>query len=669
MVATTTTGDAFCCVGCRIAASFTGDKKGVAAFLEARLLFSAFIAMGMMEFTFVLYGDAVYETPDDPGTALIQGLGRWALAVFSLPVFLLLGVPLIRGAWLELKEGRIRMDGLIAIATIASFGLSFAHTWRGEGQVYYETATMVLVLVTLGRRLEAEAKTRGRDAAATLAELLPEKAERVKKDGSIETVSPDSIEKGDTIIVGPGALFPADVAVVDGKSEVMTAHLTGESRPIEISPGAEVCAGATNGTGRVTARVLHRAADGSLGRIRELLEAPLGSSRFIRWADRLSGWLVAVSILLAMFGYWRSARIGGIGDGIKTALSVLLVACPCALGLAAPLAFRALRSALAKRGILVGDPCAFEIAATTDTIFFDKTGTLTVAEGKLVPVGDSDHEAFMRMAALVKSSGHPLARAVPSVSMLPDDVLVSPGNGVAGKVGGRTYRAGSPRWMDDQGLSWRPRLTAERMKFAADGATMVAFADDAAVQGLAILEQKPRPEARGVVDDLKKLGMIAAVLSGDQPEAVKRVADLLEIDGAGGLLPGGKVARIEAAKEAGSQVAFVGDGMNDAPALRAADVGIVVAGGVAAAQSQAAVRILSDDLRALVRFFRGARKLRWCVFGNLFWSVAYNAVALGFAVMGKLHPVVASASMIVSSLVVTYRSWRLMEWGSADELQ
>jgi heavy metal translocating P-type ATPase len=656
-------GADFCCVGCRLAAA-AGGAGDAAGWLNARLLLAAFLAAAVMEFDCLLYSDAVFSPEETPDVVALRNLARYAVAAFTVPVMLLLGVPLLSGAWADARRGLVRMDGLIVLATVSAFALSLHHTLAGTGEVYYETATMTLLLVTFGRRLEAHARARGKDAASALAECLPRRAHR-EVGGALVDADPDELAPGDVVHVPPGELVPADVVVTEGAGDVRAAHLTGEETPIEVAPGDEVPAGAVNGAGALVARVVRRAKDGSLGRVRELLDAPLPATRETRIADRLAAWLAAAAVVLAVVGGARSYAADGAGAAVRTVLSVLLVACPCALGIATPLAYRAMRAALARRGVLVRDPAALEVAATVDVVALDKTGTLTDPSASRVEREAGDVAAFERMSALVARSGHALARSVGRAAAVPTDVRILAGAGVEGRFGAATSRAGSPEWLDRCGAAWDGDAALRRAALAREGATLVAYAEDGRVRALGAVVPSLRPGAAQCVAELRAAGVGVEILSGDHQRAVDRASRGLDADARGGLSPEDKVRRIEELRTSGSRVLMAGDGVNDAPALRAADVSVAVACGTALARSQAQVEVLGDDLRALPRLIRASRTLRRTVRGNLAWSVAYNSVALVMAATGHLPPLVAVAAMIASSLAVSVRSYRLLDWEKA----
>jgi P-type Cu2+ transporter len=653
----------YCCLGCRLAAAVAAGPDGQRRFLEARLLLCAFLAMGVMEFSLVLYGEDAYDAALDPTAPALRRLGQIAVSLFAIPVLLLLGVPIVRGAWKDLRQGLVRMDGLIALGTFAAYGVSLHATITGSGPVYYETATMVLVLVMLGRRLEAHARAQGRDAAASLARCLPAKAHEVGADGALHDVDPAALDPGDLVHVFPGEAVPADVVVSEGGGEIRNAHLSGESAPAFVTVGDRVDAGAVNGATTLVARVERRWKDGALGHVLALLDAPLPPTRVMRAVDRLAGGLVLIAIVLALCGGVRSWLLHGPGEGVRTALSVLLVSCPCALGLATPLAYRAIRAALARRGVLVNDPRAFEVMRTVSAVLADKTGTLTDADAPLLPSASTRGDAFARLRSIMRRSGHALARGTAAAVALAEPVRVVAGSGVEADVGGTLCRAGRPDWIDRGGAAWPDDLLRERAEFEGSGATIVAYAEGRDVRALGAVEQRLRPGAEEAVSALKKRGLDVEIVSGDRGAAVGAVAERLGIAGAGALRPADKVARITQLQALGTRVLMAGDGINDAPALRLADVSVAMGSGTAVARSQAQVEVLSDDLRALPLLFEASAALRRVVIGNLVWTFLYNGVALACAAAGILHPIIAALAMVASSVAVSVRSHRLLRFG------
>ncbi len=625
-------------------------------------MLSAFFAMGVMTFSLVLYGESFYIAQDDRGMDALRGILQWGLALFSLPVFLMLGLPMLRGASQDLRAGLFRMDGLITLATLAAYSLSLWHTIQGAGDVYYETATMVLVLVMFGRRLEARARAQGNDAAQLLAELLPAIAHRATCGEGTLDCSVEDLERNETVHILPGERVPADVVVLEGQSAVTASHINGEFTPREVGSGDAIPAGAINGVGTLLARVEEPVTGGSFERIRELLDAPLDDVRAFRIADRMAAYLGLMALGFAIVGCIWAAQSQDVGVVVSVVLSTLLVACPCSLGLATPLAYRAARASLARGGILVHEGAVLERVADVDRVLLDKTGTLTKSEGHL-ELATGTQEAFDRLGSLVRHSNHHLSAAVTCANHTPGALTVIPGRGVQGTIEGDVCKAGSPVWMDELGLTWPDELTASRQRLSSDGATMVAVSWGDSVHGIACLEQRLMDGARGALERMKKLALAPQMISGDHEGAAKQTGDALGIKASGGMTPDMKVNFLKERQSAGEVVMAVGDGLNDAPLLHHADVGVVVAGGTGATRSRASVELLRDDLHGLVRLIDVGQRLRRVVRGNILWAVIYNLVALTLAATGHLHPLAAVVLMIASSLVVSFRSYGLLSEG------
>ena len=679
----------FCCLGCRLAHGVSGGAGG-RGLIEARLLVASFLTMGIMTLSLVLYAEDLAASGGETGLEQLGSLGRAALALLAFPVLVLLGGPMLQGAWSDLALGRVGLDGLIVLAVGAAYGLSATHAWTGVGPVYFETAAMVLLFVTLGRRLEAHARERGRDARQVLADALPSAAHRETAEDRLEDVPPAELQVDDMCHVLPGEALPADGRIVRGRGEVQSAMVTGEQHARQVVAGDLVPAGALNGPTLLVLRVteaLH-GERGTLARLSALLDAPLDVSPAVRTADRLAGVLVAVTAVLSVgAGLWAGQR-AGVDAGVRTALSVLLVSCPCALGLATPLAYRAMRATLARRGLLVRHAAALEDVARLDVVLLDKTGTLTHPEGRWSTLGSTVSSALPRLARLVDRSGHSLAAACrsamdgggdgngsgngsgsgsdPGIGLddvgEPGDLEVLPGRGVSGVLGGRRITVGSPVWLDSLGAHWAESLMAARRGAAELGETLVASAEDGEVVALGAIQTSLRPEVARSLQALRALGLELSLLSGDRAAAVAALATPLGLSWEGDLDPAAKTRRVLERRAAGQTVLMVGDGMNDGPALRAASVGVALGSGTALARDQADVELVGDDLSGLPVLVEGARQLRRTVRGNLAWTLTYNAVALAAACTGQLHPLVAVGAMVASSFVVSTRSHRLLDW-------
>ncbi|GJM23052.1 MAG: copper-translocating P-type ATPase [Planctomycetota bacterium] len=650
-------------MGCRIAhaVSGSGQRTGL---LDARLLCAGILAMGVMTFSLVLHSIDLHADGNEHGLVQLVSLGRVALALLALPVLALLVPPLAGGAWLDLRSGRVRMDGLIVLAVSAAYLLSSVNAWRGAGEVYFDTATMVLVLVTLGRRLEAHSRAHARSTAEALADVLPARATRLPASGAHQEVDPSALRAGDRVRVAPGESVPADARVLHGHSALVTALVSGEEAPREVRPGDSAPAGALNTDGALELRVEAAGGEGSLARLRQLLDAPLQVAPALRTADRLAGVLSVVAAALALAGGLHSGMQSGLADGLRTALSVLLVACPCALGLATPLAYRALRSALARRGVLVNDAAALERAARVDHVVFDKTGTLTEPLGRFELLPGADAEVWQRGAALIAASGHPLARGTCSAddSSAVSALRVTRGAGVQGRVGAHELLVGRADWLAARGVRLDPDLSAALDTARAAGDTLVSVAENGVQRAAARLAQRVRPGVHECVDSLRARGLELEILSGDASAAARALGRELALPARGDASPSDKHARLAELRGARHSVLMLGDGMNDAPALRLADVGVALASGTSLARSQAHIELVHDDPRALLVLLDAARALRRTVRGNLFWTLSYNAVALALAASGRLPPLAAVVAMIASSLAVSWRSQKLLSW-------
>jgi Cu+-exporting ATPase len=645
--------------------AYDAGGGGPVRFLEARLLLSAFLSVGLMEFSMALYGGAVYGAEQDEGLRLVEAAGRLILPLLAVPVLALLGWPMLCGALRDLRGGVVRLDGLVALGTFAAFALSFWNTFVGGGEVYYETAAMVLVLVAFGRRLEARSRQHARSAAEAVAALLPEVARRRNPDGTIEEVSPRTLAKGDVVLIAPGARVPADVCVLDGMSDVVSEHLTGEEAARAVHAGDAVDAGAINGKGQLTATVTAATAEGSLARVLRLLEAPLPSTRLLRLTDRLSSWLALVAVVLAAVAAARGYSVGGRDEALRAALAVLLVACPCALGLAIPLAFHALRTRLVGKGVLVEEAVALEVLPVIDTVVFDKTGTLSDPARMRVAAWGGVFAASRRLSALVRASGHSLGRAF-EVDLPCNSLEAIPGCGVRGEVEGVPVIAGHRAWVLAS-LPALPRSSAEQALLAAatnaeaEGGSVIVSAEGGRIAAFAAVVQELRPSASSAIAALRARGVRVLILSGDRKANVEALGRLLGVAAEGELRPEEKLARVAALRAAGARVLVVGDGVNDAPMLRHADVGVAMECGSATARNEAQVSMLHGDLMGVALLFAAAQKLRSTVRGNLFWTLFYNGAAMVLAVLGLVHPLIAAAAMVFSSLAVSWRSTRLLQ--------
>ena len=604
-------------------------------------------------------------------------LNGWLQLALATPVQFWFGARFYRAGWSALRNGSANMDVLVALGTSAAYGLSVVQLLRGDAMLhlYFESAAVVITLVLLGKWLEARAKRQTTDAIRALNALRPATA-HVRRDGTEHEVPSVELGVGDLIVVRPGERLPADGLVLEGASHVDESLLTGESLPLPKQPGDAVTGGAINGEGVLLVRATAVGAESALARIVRLVEsAQAGKAPIQRLVDKVSAVFVPVVLVLATITLLGWGLAGGDWSaGLINAVSVLVIACPCALGLATPAAIMVGTGAAARLGILIKDAQALELAHSLRTIAFDKTGTLTEGRPTLVaalpaPGSGVTREALIALAASLQAgSEHPLARAVLAAATAPtvpaQELRALPGRGLAGRVGERTLQLGSARLMRELGLDGAT-LDSQAARFHAEGRTVSWLADvggdgrTGQLLGLLAFGDAIKPGAPAALAELRRLGLRTLMLSGDSRAAAEAVGRTLGIDDMRAeVLPGDKAAVIASLKAQGA-VAMVGDGINDAPALAAADVGIAMAaglpgqgGGSDVAMQAAGITLLRGDLALVARAIAISRMTHAKILQNLFWAMAYNVIGIPLAMLGLLSPVVAGAAMAASSVSV-----------------
>ncbi|MBT2335802.1 copper-translocating P-type ATPase [Variovorax paradoxus] len=620
-------------------------------------------------------------------------LPPWLQLLLAAPVQFWLGARFYRAGWHAARAGTGNMDLLVALGTSAAFGLSLWLWWRaatgehaGHGAVphlYFEASAVVITLVLLGKWLEARAKRQATSAIRALQQLRPETAHLVGPRGESD-VPLAEVMVGDRLAVRPGERVPADARVIEGQSEVDESMLTGEPLPVPKEPGDALTGGAVNGDGRMIVEVRAVGAESVLARIIRLVEdAQAAKAPIQRLVDQVAAVFVPVvlAIALATLAGWLLAG-AGIEVAMIHAVAVLVIACPCALGLATPVAVMAGTGVAARRGILIKDARALELAHRVGTVAFDKTGTLTLGRPvltALVPVaGRSDEDGLLATAASLQGgSEHPLARAVLAaaaqrgVQAPPLSAMQAmPGRGVRGQVNGEPWAIASLRWCAELGAV-PDAAQVERLQ--TQGATVSALlrldaVGAAQVQALLAFADEPKPEAAQAIRALHARGLRVVMISGDNARAAQAMAARLGIaaeDVRAEVLPADKAAQVGALRKNGQVVAMIGDGANDAPALAAADVGVAMApsgGGTDVAMEAAGITLMRGDLalvaEALELSARTVAKIRQ----NLFWAFAYNAAGIPLAAFGLLSPVVAGAAMALSSVSVMANALLLRRW-------
>ncbi|MBN2193116.1 MAG: copper-translocating P-type ATPase [Polyangiaceae bacterium] len=600
-------------------------------------------------------------------------LPGWLALALATPVQIVAGAHFYRGAFRALRGGSANMDVLVALGTTAAYGLSIVLFARDNEHLYFEAAASVIALVRLGKWLEARAKRSTTRAIRSLRALRPELA-RVERDGREIEVDADAVGTDEIVLVRPGERVPVDGEVVAGESSVDESLLTGESLPVVRAPGDRVIGGAINGEGLLRVRATAVGDASTLARIVHLVEdAQAGKPPVQRLVDRVSAVFVPVVIGVAMVALAGWLAAGATGEAaLIHAVSVLVIACPCALGLATPAAIMVGTGVAAQRGILIRDAEALERAHAVRVVVFDKTGTLT--EGKpvlreLIPV-DGDADRLLALAAAAqRGSEHPLAKAILATAAergiaveVPSRFKALPGRGIEATVDGHEVRVGSPRHMDELGVDRTP-LTRNAEAHEAAGATVVWVVEDGRLVGAIAVGDRVRARAAEAVARLITRGITPVLLTGDNRRAAAAVARELGIEQVvAELLPEEKAREVAALRARGGVVAMVGDGVNDAPALAAADVAFAMATGTDVAVQAAGITLVRAEPGLVADAVAVSRATLRKIRQNLFWAFAYNVVGIPLAALGYLTPVVAGVAMALSSVSVLSNALLLRRW-------
>ncbi|HEY3147197.1 MAG TPA: heavy metal translocating P-type ATPase [Dongiaceae bacterium] len=660
---------AFCCYGCCIAYQIKSGKteEWEATWLLIRLGVGGFLSMNIMLFSLLLYTDA-FSGADAEMLPWIHLL-LWLLAT---PAVIILGGPFLRETWLHAMQGRLTSSALIVLGVGAAYLYSTFAVIEHSPNVYFDTASMVLMLFTVGYYLDAAGRAR---AARDLQPLLAAESEWatvVNGDGEcrrpVREVGP-----GMLVRVRPGERIPVDGVIKEGESHTDEAVITGESRQIAKGVGSDVIAGSINLDGPLLIQSSGVANATRWALIcRSVRDALSRRSPSQRLADTIVGVFVPIILVLGVGTsvYW--AQHLPFDRALLIGLAVLVVACPCAVGLAAPMATSLGIGRLARHGCLVRDPATLEVLARMRLIAFDKTGTLTSGQARVVAIdidGTNADEVLARAAGLERHSEHGLARAVTAAAAARGlqpvairDVRVVAGRGIRGSSDGQTVAAGSAALMHELGWSLVPDLAERGRSREASGHSVIYVGWGERVHAVLSLDDTPLPEARATVEALRHRGVRVTLLTGDLPAAAQRIAAAVGIESGdieAGRAPGAKRAALDRRRHDHGMVAMVGDGLNDAPVLAGADVGIAVGSATDLARETASVVLPLGGLWTLPWVIDVARAVRTTILTNLMWAFGYNLVAVGLATVGLLQPVLAAAVMAGSSIVVVLNSLRL----------
>ena len=614
-------------------------------------------------------------------------LPGWLQLALATPVQFWLGARFYVAGWKALRAGSGNMDLLVALGTSAAYGLSayllVRHTGHGMPHLYFEASAAVITLVLLGKWLEARAKRQTTDAIRALNALRPTTA-RVRRDGVDVDVPIERVALGDLVIVRAGDRIPVDGEVVEGRSHVDESLITGESLPVAKSVGAAVTGGSVNAEGVLAVRTLAIGAETTLARIIRMVESAQAAKAPIqRIVDRVSAVFVPIVTGIALVTFVAWAGLNGDWErALINAVAVLVIACPCALGLATPTAIMAGTGVAARRGILIKDAQALELAHAVTTVAFDKTGTLTDGKPALVaalPAEGVERAELLRFAAaLQRTSAHPLARAVLDAAhaerlSLPaaSDAKALPGRGLEATVQGQTLVLGSSRLLRELAVD-ASGLASEAARLEQQGRTLswLIRRDGEAAQllGLLAFGDTVKAAARQAVARLQQLGVKTVMLTGDNRGAAHAVASELGIaDVRAEVLPGDKAAIVQGLRADGQIVAMVGDGINDAPSLAAADVGIAMSTGADVAMETAGITLMRGDPRLVADAIDVSRRTYAKIRQGLFWAFAYNVLGIPLAALGMLSPVIAGAAMAFSSVSVVTNALLLRRWRGAAE--
>lgn len=662
----------YCCLGCRIAAGIAPGQDDSEPLL-ARLGLAIFFTMNVMVFTLVLWTWNVHEIAHDTRTAAFRDILRYACLLFTSPVLILLGGPLLESSLAAFRARQFTTDLLLLLGVAAAFGYSVVALMANQPDVYFEVCCMILVAVTLGKWLEGTAKRRATKTIQSLRQLLPENV-RVLHTAGEAFVPLSQVSAHDRLRVLPGERIPTDGTVAVDLTIVDEQLVTGESLPVTKHRGDPLFAGSMNLSHELVMLATRSPAEGAISRLIKAVEDATSARacRSVRMADRLAAWFVPCVGIMAALAFALHLR-DGVEAALMTSLATILISCPCALGIATPLALWAAINAAARRGVVFRNGDAVVQLATMRSLGIDKTGTLTKGDVRVTKqrfATDEDEHAISQVAlGLARSSSHPLAKAIHShliesanssshtasrLTHLQDH----PGRGITATMAPHTAMLGSLEFAKELDLHLPATLALETdasdSTASASGArAIVAVGWNHEVKGIFYLADTVRPESELVLEQIQKLGVQVTILTGDTQDRAEEIARLTGVRAIGKLLPEDKAKVLQTLP---SPVGMVGDGLNDALSLTTADLGIALDCGADVTRDSAGICLMGSTLRELPAAIELARATREAMRINLAWAVGYNAIGVGFALTGNLNPIVAAIAMVGSSLFVLTNS-------------